>query len=208
MILPDSEVASLKSALRGWEWFGYISTAIVGIGCIGEFIAEFTSLPTCERCRHKLAKASLIILILGIAGELLSAARTSQLSDQIIANIEERAADAEKQAEEAKKEAEAEHLARVQLEQQMAWRYLSKEQGDAFCSALPKDPKDLRAVSITSSSQDAEAFRYAQDFDEALRRCVVSAGLTTSDARRTRQFVLGPERSAWYMGEIPKPLYP
>ena len=64
----------------------------------------------------------------------------------------------------------------------MAWRYLSNEQGDAFCSGLPKDPKDLRAVSITSSSQDAEAFRYAQDFDEALRPCIVSAGLTLSDA--------------------------
>ena len=105
MILPDPEVAFLKSALRCWEWFGYISTAVVGLGCIGEYIAEFTSIPTCESSRRKISKLSLIILILGIAGELLSTARTSQLSGQLIADIEAHAGDAEEKAAEANERA-------------------------------------------------------------------------------------------------------
>lgn len=115
MILPESEVASLKTALRCWEWFGYISTAVVGLGCVGEFIAEFTSLPRSDRCKHKLARLSLMILILGIAGELLSAVRTSQLSGQVIANIEERAANAEQKAEEANDRATANEKEAAQL---------------------------------------------------------------------------------------------
>jgi hypothetical protein len=72
MILTDSEVGALKAALNCWEWFGYVSTAIVFIGCVGEFIAEFTPLPKAEESKHKLARLSLIVLIFGIAGELLS----------------------------------------------------------------------------------------------------------------------------------------
>ncbi len=98
MTLTDSEVASLKSALRCWEWFGYVSTAIVGLGCMGEFIAEFTFFIKSEGGRHKLAKLSLIVLIFGIAGELLSAVRTSDSSGQLIASIEERASLANERA--------------------------------------------------------------------------------------------------------------
>src|SRR5216684_385128 len=105
MILPDSEVVSLKAALRWWEWFGYISTAVVGLGCVGEFIAEFTSLPKTPGAAHKLARLSLVILILGIAGELLSGVRTSQISGQLIANIEGRTAKAEHEAEAANERA-------------------------------------------------------------------------------------------------------
>src|SRR5437016_3056334 len=115
MILTESEVSSLRSALRCWEWFGYISTAIVGIGCTGEFIAEFTSRPRGDRAKHKLARLSLMVLILGIGGELLSAVRTSQLSGQIIANIEERAADADQKAGEAN-----EHAKRLGLDLETA----------------------------------------------------------------------------------------
>jgi hypothetical protein len=43
----------------------------------------------------------LLVLILGIGGELLGAVRTSQLSGQLIANIEERAGNAEQKAGEA-----------------------------------------------------------------------------------------------------------
>ena len=124
MILPDSEVVSLKSALRCWEWFGYISTAVVGLGCIGEFVAEFTSFPKSKSPKHKLARLSLIVLIFGIAGELLSAVRTSNLTGQLIANIEERAANAEYKGGEAndrasQNEREATQL-RVDLENSKA----------------------------------------------------------------------------------------
>jgi len=106
MTLTDSELLSLKSALGCWEWFEYISTAIVWIGCAGEFIAEFTSLPRTKEIERKLSRLSLIVLLVGIAGELLGTIRTSQLSGQIIANTEERAAVAAQKAGDAKASAE------------------------------------------------------------------------------------------------------
>src|SRR5258708_2848438 len=150
MTLTDSEVGSLKAALNCWEWFGYISTAIVFLGCVGEFVAEFTSLPKSKEAVNKVARLSLIVLILGIAGELLSAVRTSQLSGGLVANIEERAGNAEQRAGEANKRAsenekeaaqlrelaEKEHLARIKLEKYAVWRTISDKQENIIVKHL------------------------------------------------------------------------
>lgn len=101
MILPASDVASLKSALTFWEWVGYISTAIVFLGCVGEFVAEFTPVRKSAACKDWVSRLSLIVLIAGIAGELVGEVRVSQLSGQITANIEESAGDAALRAGEA-----------------------------------------------------------------------------------------------------------
>jgi homoserine dehydrogenase len=97
MTLTASDVVSLKSALGCWEWADYTSIAIVGLGCVGEFVAEFTKIRD-EKWRHKLAKLSTIVVIIGIAGELTATVRTSELSGQIIANVEENAAGANERA--------------------------------------------------------------------------------------------------------------
>jgi|SRR5579863_6875178 len=179
MVLPNSEVASLKSALRCWEWFGYVSTAIVGLGCIGEFVAEFTSLPRNENVASKLARLSLIVLILGIAGELLSAVRTSEISGQIIADIEERAAKAEQDAGEANerasadermaaqlrkdaeglhKEAESERLARIELQKLVAWRTINTTERDEIARRLKKY-SGVR-IAFTINAGDPEGFSF------------------------------------------------
>lgn len=171
MILPDAEVAALKSALRCWEWFGYISTAVVGLGCIGEFIAEFTSVSKCEQCKHKIAKLSLIILIVGIAGELLSAARTSQLSGQIIANIEERAAHADQEAGGALWEQEKLKSENLRLESQIAPRRLDLNQQLKIAENCSKFKNLFRGkrVKLVSYSLDTEAFVLAEQVVGALR---------------------------------------
>jgi hypothetical protein len=123
-----------------------------------------------------------MILILGIAGELLSAVRTSQLSGQIIANIEERAANAEQKAGEAndratanereaaqlRKDAEAEHLARVKIEAAVAWRQLSdKDKRDI--GAAVTEFQSLVAASVWFNASSTEAEIFADDIAEALR---------------------------------------
>lgn len=174
MILPDSEVVALKSVLRFWEGFGYISTAVVGLGCIGEFIAEFTSLPTCEQRKHKLAKLSLMILILGIAGELLSAARTSQLSGRIIANIEERAANADQKAGEANDRASANERETAQLRHDnlellalIQPRELSDEKQKAIGQALRRFSG--KSVFLRTYSFDQESMRLSTLLNAALK---------------------------------------
>lgn len=76
-----STTRDVLSSLLFWEIAGYISTAIVILGCIGEYIAEFTCIPKSEGEKHRISKLSLIILIAGIAGELLTAVRSSQISE-------------------------------------------------------------------------------------------------------------------------------
>jgi|SRR5579872_523995 len=101
MTLTASDVASLESALRCWEWAEYISTGVVFIGCVGEFFAEFTPFPSGEKRKHKLARLSLILVIAGIAGELLATVRTSQLSGLVIASVGVQAGDAKTSADNA-----------------------------------------------------------------------------------------------------------
>lgn len=101
MTLTASEVASLKSALGCWEWVEYISTGVVFLGCIGELVEEFTPCVKSKENKHKLALLSLILVIAGIAGELLGTVRTSQISGTIIANIELQAGDAKTSADKA-----------------------------------------------------------------------------------------------------------
>lgn len=106
MTLTASDVASLKSALDWWELAEYASTGIVFIGCLGEFFAEFTAFPKSEHRKHKLARLSLILVIAGIAGELLATVKSSELSGQIIAYVEANASDAKTSADNAAHAAE------------------------------------------------------------------------------------------------------
>ncbi|MGA2373060.1 MAG: hypothetical protein ABSG11_20555 [Candidatus Korobacteraceae bacterium] len=174
MTLTDSEVACLKSLLRFWERFGYGSTTIVGLGCVGEFIAEFTRIPKTEASKHKLSRLSLIILILGIGGELLSAIRTSDVSGQLIANIEERAADAELRAGQAnerasanEKEAAALRKEAAEIEESIAPRRLTAKQRELLASHLRKFAG--RSLTVFADPSDAEAAVFASEIYLALK---------------------------------------
>jgi hypothetical protein len=85
---------SIWSSLALWEWLGYASTIVVILGCIGEYIADFTRIPGDEEGRHQWSKLSLIILTLGIAGELLTAMRVSSISGAVITDLEKSVATA------------------------------------------------------------------------------------------------------------------
>ncbi len=196
MSFTDSDISSLKSLLERWEWVGYISTAVVFLGCIGEFVAEFTSLRKNEHRSHKLARLSLMVLILGIAGELLSAARTSHFSGLIIANIEgrtaesleraakaeenlgtarkeaaqanERASNNEREAAQLHKDAEAEHLARVKIEAAVSFRSLNDKQKRDIGGALSRFGS-ITAASMWFVNGSADAESFADEIAEAMR---------------------------------------
>lgn len=91
----------LSSSLLFWEIAGYVCTFIVIAGCVGEYIAEFTHIPKADDKRHRISKLSLIILTMGIAGELLTAVRSSQISGQVIAELQTSVKNAKKSASDA-----------------------------------------------------------------------------------------------------------
>jgi hypothetical protein len=127
-----------------------VATAVVIVGVIGEFVAGFTDLFGVreKKERHeRIGKISTLLVIAGLAAELLSHNRSSKYSQQINATLNETAAAANEQAAQAnrqageanrdagearrdaaqlqkdadllRKDAEKERLARVQLETQL-----------------------------------------------------------------------------------------
>jgi hypothetical protein len=91
----------LSSSLLFWEIAGFISTVVVILGCVGEYIAEFTRIPKTDDGKHRISRLSLIILTVGIAGELLTAVQSSLISGHVIADLQATATAAKKSASDA-----------------------------------------------------------------------------------------------------------
>lgn len=100
MTLTASEVASLTATMGLWELAEYVSAGLVTLGCIGEFVAEFTKWFTggIEETKERLAKYSTLLLIFALSAELVCLVRTNQLSGMVIASLNEKAEDANARA--------------------------------------------------------------------------------------------------------------
>src|SRR5271170_3745728 len=90
-------ISSLDAALARWEYGEYASAAVVIIGVIGEFLADFSNVfrvrDISDR-RDKLGKLSTLVLLVGLAMELLCLVNTNALSGRIIASLSDEAAQA------------------------------------------------------------------------------------------------------------------
>jgi hypothetical protein len=101
MIPTTSGISSLNSLLQRWEIVEYVSAAIVLLGVIGEFLTEFTNFLKVREDAHRknlLGKFAVLVLIAGLAVELVSLVRTSQLSEQVTARLNEEAGQARSDA--------------------------------------------------------------------------------------------------------------
>lgn len=150
-----------------WEPAEYISTAVVFIGCVGEFFAEFTRFPKGESDKHKLARLSLILVIAGIAGELCATVRTSQLSGQVIASIEDEAELANQEAGKANVRAGNAAKRAAELLAEIQPRDLTIEQQKAIGNALRSFSGHF--VLITMYSLDQESVRLGMLIEAALK---------------------------------------
>jgi len=98
LALSELEAASRWASL--WEIGEYLGEAIVLLGCIGEFVAEYTKIRT-DAWRHTLGRRSLIFLILGLGLGLLSLIKTNALSGIVITSLGNQIEDAGKKTERA-----------------------------------------------------------------------------------------------------------
>jgi len=83
-----------------------------------------------------------------------------------LAQQKARAAEAERETAQLSKDAEDERLARVKLEEAVAWRRLTKSQIAEMGSVLAAYPKQLTALVYNVS--DLEAYGFAMDIDVCL----------------------------------------
>jgi hypothetical protein len=154
-INPNDENA-IRKALEAWsDWLStweHVFTGAVVAGLIIEYLSEITSffskpIATTLRAHDpQLREWGGLFVILGVAGELMIGVRSSRVetdlreeSNSVLAQANERAANAERQAAEA-------NLARVKIEQRMKRRFLSNEDLKALLDIVA--PYARRSVDI------------------------------------------------------------
>jgi hypothetical protein len=107
--------AALSSIIECWGSIEDAATAVVLIGVIGELVAELTHLVRSDRWHRRLAVGSILAVIIGIAGELASQHRLSGYNGELVAMINDDAANASKEAADASERA-------ANIEALTAWR--------------------------------------------------------------------------------------
>jgi len=75
----------------------YFFDGMVILGCVGEYVADYTNLRT-EEWRHRIGRRSLLLLTLGIGLGLFSLIKTNGLSGQVIDSLGDKAQRATKSA--------------------------------------------------------------------------------------------------------------
>mgnify|MGYP001619529336 CR=1 FL=1 len=119
-----------------------------------------------------------ILVAIGVAGEVTIgllhavlasrlrglAAREKQESAEEIVRLSAAVAEANARASEANAKAEEDRLARIKLEERLAFRVLTKEQTDAMVAVLRQHPAAVTIQSVSS----LEADLYSQQFERVL----------------------------------------
>jgi hypothetical protein len=177
MLLFTSEVSSIDALMEFWEWIEYMAEVFVIVGCVGEYLADFTKIKT-EDWRHHLSRASLIVLTLALAIELVALVRTNNLSGKEIALLNAETASANERAKkldlsilglelktaEAQREAESAKATAKGFEAQIADAEARVRIADAQIASANAASKDAVARVSVADTRSAEASAKAESF--------------------------------------------
>jgi|SRR5579864_5600271 len=148
------DISALMASLSLWEDAGYVAIGIVGIGCIGESICDFTDWVT-EDTKKWLGKASALVLIFGLAAEGIAQVNANGTTARIVAILNNEAAQANERA--------------AALEQAASWRELSRDQHDKIVALIKESPNlHPERVLFDSVVGNPEAQRYGNLLSAAL----------------------------------------
>jgi hypothetical protein len=147
-----TDIKSLSSLNDFWGNVLVWSTLVVFVGVIGEYVVEFTSCIKDRKLKRGIGKASTLILIAGVAGELLGEATTGEYSTQIAAIINQKT-----------EILKGENIA---LEKQIAPRDIIVEQQRAIADKLKWFSG--RRVAVFSYILDIEGMRLAMQIEAVL----------------------------------------
>jgi hypothetical protein len=204
----DDKLASLTSLDGWWDTFLLISTLIVLIGVVGEVIADLTNwLDNCSATKRSVELCAALLLIAGIAGELLGEGKTASIGEQIsgFLNVKageanDRAAAAEKEAAEFNERAANAELALAQLRENVKQRLLKPEQFSKIVLAL--SGKDIPKIGVIRT-RDPEAGSFAIDIAVNLARAGLPFGVMDSNEETkalgfsdSRMFLYCPDAAA------------
>jgi hypothetical protein len=95
--MTSTDAASIAARLARWEIAEYFSCGLVALGCIGEYVAEFTNWVTGgdKARKERLGRMSTLLLIFALAAELICLVRTNQKSGELVGSLRQQATEAE-----------------------------------------------------------------------------------------------------------------
>jgi len=160
MTLIASFLSDARLSLPFWEAVEYIATGIVILGAIGEYLAEFRRFPKEQHKREQFAKLSALVLIAGLAVELVGLVRTSQLSGQIIAELNREAEAAGRDAATAKATAKG-------FERDIADANSGAKNAEAQVASANAQYRDAQARVASAEVRIADAKKQAAEANRA-----------------------------------------
>jgi hypothetical protein len=113
-------IYSVTQSLRFWEGVEFIGALAVILGVIGECIADFTNFPRTATRKKRFEKVAALLLIAGLAFELIGGRQASRLNDVAMQRLNQEAANARERAARLEQRAEEERSARASLELETA----------------------------------------------------------------------------------------
>src|ERR1700733_1110848 len=172
--MMDDKISSLDLSDSWWGSFLTISTLIVLLGVTAEALQFMKCISRQPKLKHSIEVAAFLVLVVGIAGELLGETKTISVGDQISGLLNDKAGAANERASRAEKAAadvslEAEQLKadNLALEARLAPRRLSHAELEGLKAAVK--PFVSRGISIWSYGIDLEAGILAGQIKSALQ---------------------------------------
>ena len=173
------EIATLKAALSTWDMLGGVSLLLVLVGLALVAVTQFDWLIPLSwparfpRWQASLGRLGTLLLIAGLAGEIISARSSRNLSDRIAAQLNARAGAEFERSRALEKDA-------AQLRLQLAhlkWRVITPEQQAALVAALQNAP---RGPILVLYRLDDEPSSFAAQIRDALKAAGFEARLEQS----------------------------
>jgi hypothetical protein len=197
MLISGETIQQMQSRLSKFEFYSYVSIALVFVGVVGESLPEF-HIPKGERAQNVLKRIALGLLILGLAGEFITAVRISGISGALTAQLNAdselekgKTAELSQQNIQLQLQLESERTARLKIEVLLAPRNLSPHQSEQITRAL--QPFKGQGILIASAPDDFESAFFAQQLADAAQL----AGLKVEIAIGRQMVVGAPRKGIW-----------
>jgi hypothetical protein len=181
------DLTALQHALATWDRLGYIAGALVLIGVVliavtqFEWLTRWSGLERVPRWHWPIGKIGALLVIAGIAGEIVAVGKGRAVNERIVAHLNAQAAAAQERSKALEKDAAELRLQLARLK----WRIVSPEQQAMLVDLLKAAPK---GPVVVFHAADDEPRSYAMQISEALK----AAGYETRlEQRPTAQNLAG-----------------
>jgi hypothetical protein len=189
----EKDIKALENSSVPWEHSVWVFTLLVAVGVAMELwvirheyrddmeawaLAHFGVLRSPGRpsiTKLIVEVGSVLLITIGIIGELGVGIKIASINVALRGKSAELRTNSDRLVALLRVEAQQTQERAAQIEASMMLRRLPKKAGEGLCQVIPKSV--IYQVGVISSSQDWESYRYAEDFDAALRSCIEAAKL-------------------------------